>query len=305
MSNIPYIINESTITVFLDGAPKMVDRDSHVVAELRRILESDEPDLDRLRDLLNPAVGIAKTLEGTGVEIVNGTVVYRGTRVNAYLEDVILAIAAEGLDPTPWKRFVARLLDNPSERARNELYKFLERGNLPLTPDGCFLAYKRVTEDYRDLHSRKFDNSVGQVVSMPRHAVDDDASRTCSTGLHFCSQDYLSHFYSGAGRIVVVKVDPADVVSIPLDYNFTKGRTWRYEVVGEVDLSAEESKQAWGIIEYSYTDEDWEDDWEDDPWDEDWEDEGDDVESVPAQTYRPFEEPPPPRVSWWRRLTGR
>jgi hypothetical protein len=32
---------------------------------------------------------------------------------------------------------------------------------------------------------------------------------------------------------MILKINPADVVSIPSDYNNTKGRTCRYEVVGE------------------------------------------------------------------------
>jgi hypothetical protein len=39
----------------------------------------------------------------------------------------------------------------------------------------------------------------------------------------------------GGARTVIVKINPADVVSIPSDYNATKGRACRYEVVGEID----------------------------------------------------------------------
>jgi hypothetical protein len=70
---------------------------------------------------------------------------------------------------------------------------------------------------------------------MERNQVDDDKDRTCSTGLHFCSQDYLPSFGSAQGnRVVIVKINPADVVSIPSDYNNAKGRACRYEVVGEI-----------------------------------------------------------------------
>jgi len=63
--------------------------------------------------------------------------------------------------------------------------------------------------------------------------VDDDQNRTCSASLHFCSRDYLNHF--GGERIVVVKINPRDVVSIPTDYNNSKGRACRYEIVDEID----------------------------------------------------------------------
>jgi hypothetical protein len=77
------------------------------------------------------------------------------------------------------------------------------------------------------------DNSVGKIVEMERNEVDDNKDRTCSSGLHFCSLGYLSHF--GGERIMIVKINPRDVVSIPSDYNDTKGRACRYEVVGELN----------------------------------------------------------------------
>ena len=79
------------------------------------------------------------------------------------------------------------------------------------------------------------DNSVGKIVTMERNLVDEDKSRTCSQGLHFCSYDYLKHF-SGE-RIVVLKINPADIVAIPEDYNNSKGRCCSYEVIDEIPLN--------------------------------------------------------------------
>jgi hypothetical protein len=124
----------------------------------------------------------------------------------------------------------------------NELYGFLEKNNLPITPDGHFLAYKKVRQNYLDVHSGTMDNSVGKVVEMERFKVDDKAENTCSSGLHFCSQSYLNHF--GGERVVIVKINPKDVVSIPTDYDFSKGRACRYEVIGEVGASATDTDAA-------------------------------------------------------------
>jgi hypothetical protein len=145
----------------------------------------------------------------------------------------MIQMLQEGFPIEPMVNFMENLYKNPSKRAVTELYGFLEKGNLPITPDGHFLAYKRVREDYLDCHSGTMDNSVGKIVEMERHDVDDNKDNTCSTGLHFCSMSYLSSF-SGA-RTVIVKINPADVVSIPSDYNDAKGRTCRYKVIGEVD----------------------------------------------------------------------
>ena len=35
--------------------------------------------------------------------------------------------------------------------------------------------------------------------------------------------------------MLIVEIDPADVVSIPSDYNNAKGRAWRYLIRGEVE----------------------------------------------------------------------
>jgi hypothetical protein len=82
------------------------------------------------------------------------------------------------------------------------------------------------------------DNSIGRVVEMERNMVDDNRDNTCSAGLHFCSHSYLQSF--SGDRTVIVKIDPADVVSIPSDYNNAKGRTCRYEVIGEVERDAKD-----------------------------------------------------------------
>jgi len=70
---------------------------------------------------------------------------------------------------------------------------------------------------------------------MPRNLVDSDDRNTCSTGLHACSYEYLNYYiHDENDRIVLVEINPRDVVSIPIDYNNTKLRCCRYKVVMEV-----------------------------------------------------------------------
>ena len=45
--------------------------------------------------------------------------------------------------------------------------------NLPVTEDGCFLAYKAVRSDFKDKWRGTFGNSVGQVCEMRRAKVND------------------------------------------------------------------------------------------------------------------------------------
>lgn len=174
------------------------------------------------------------------VKIVGGSVTYKGRPLHNVVTDRILQMMREGFDYEPMANFLSNLMQNPSNVAVSELYLFLEHCSNPITSDGHFLAYKRIRNDWKDIYTGTMDNSVGQVLEMPRNEVDDRRDNTCSAGLHFCSESYLQFYGSRDSendRVVIVKINPRDVVSIPADYNNSKGRTCRYEVVGEVDRS--------------------------------------------------------------------
>ena len=110
----------------------------------------------------------------------------------------------------------------------NELYSFLEHKAMPLTPDGNFLAYKAVKDDYTDWYSGTFNNKVGETLEMVRNNVCDDAQVGCSHGFHAGSLDYAESFGNG-GHLMVVEIDPQDVVSVPNDCDCQKLRTCKYK----------------------------------------------------------------------------
>lgn len=112
--------------------------------------------------------------------------------------------------------FANKLADNPSNRAVNELYDFLEAADIQINEDGDVVCYKKVRSNFTDVFTGTFDNSVGQTVSVPRNMVDENSNQTCSYGLHVCSRSYLGS-YPGE-KVMQVLVDPADFVSIPNDY---------------------------------------------------------------------------------------
>lgn len=234
-----------------------------------------------LSDLAEPARVI--TSQGHGRVSVRDGVVFIGDQaVHNTITERILWGLGEGYDMDPYIRFLDNLMENPSKRAIDELYGFMERSKMGLTEDGHLIAYKRVRDDYRDIHSASFDNSPGQVLEMPRNAVDDDKDRTCSSGFHFCSMSYLPYFGSSSGnRIVIVKINPRDVVSIPSDYNQAKARACRYEVIGEYEGDDKDdilaTKPIWSDQDWrSAFDSEWDDqddedeneDNEDDSWDD-------------------------------------
>ena len=61
--------------------------------------------------------------------------------------------------------------------------------------------------------------------------IDDDARVACSHGLHVGSS--LTPWTFARGKVVIVKVNPKDVVSVPHDCNCQKLRTCAYTAVAE------------------------------------------------------------------------
>jgi hypothetical protein len=204
-----------------------------------------------------------------GVKVEDGAVTYMGDILHNSLTERIVNFMRNDLPFNPLVKFLENLLKNPSKRAVDELYDFLEVGELPITEDGCFLAFKNVKADYTDIHSGTFDNSVGKTCEMIRNKVDENKDRTCSYGLHFCSIDYLPHFSdTSGGHTMIVKINPADVVAIPADYNNTKGRCCKYVVVGEYMDNwrdkLDRGENGWDSPLYSSNGEDYEDDCDND-----------------------------------------
>ena len=152
---------------------------------------------------------------------------------STYVGTKLLELHAAGFDCQPLMKFIDNLYQNTSYRSVTLLYKFLEDFNMPITPDGCFLAYKKVGPDFKDLYTGTMDNSVGAIVSMDRNEIDDDPNSLCSAGLHFCAFSYISQYAQDATNsvVVILKINPKDVVSIPTDYDGAKGRCCKYEVV--------------------------------------------------------------------------
>jgi hypothetical protein len=226
----PFLIQGDNVVVVIDNKPHTINK-THITYQ--KVVDAIKAgDWDAVKDAIEPKKIVLNYGKGN-VSIQGETLFWKGTELHTTLAVKMIDMLREGFPIEPMVHFMDNLYQNPSKRAVDELYGFLEKGNLPITPDGHFLAYKKVRANYMDVHSGTMDNSIGKIVEMERYNVDDNKDNTCSTGLHFCSKDYLNSF-SGE-RTVIVKINPRDVVSIPSDYNATKGRACRYEVVGEID----------------------------------------------------------------------
>ncbi len=249
----PYTLSDNGATVMIDGKPRLFSTVHPSYAGILEAIESG--DEAEVRILVDVKAEVFNRSFGR-VEILDNTILVAGKEVTGRLIDRILEMVSRGSKAVEgYVAFLDRLMDNPSKRAVDELYTFIEACNLPITPEGFFLAYKRVGDDYMDLHSNTIRNMVGDAPEMSRNEVDEDKDRLCSTGLHFCSYNYLSSYGNKTGnRVMVVEIDPANVVAIPSDYSNAKGRTWTYKVVGEIEDWEGERITPWFTDEYSDSD---------------------------------------------------
>lgn len=231
MSSRSLLLTKGEVIIVLNGTPYQADS-SHPNYDAILAAIQDK-DWDSIPALMDKAGAIVEFSQGK-VTVVDGEVVYGDKVLHNSIAARILTMLEEGFNIEPMVLFLENLMQNPSKDAVNELYEFLEVCKLPITEDGHFIAYKRVRDDFKSFHDGKTDNSIGKVLEMPRASVDSNRHRTCSDGLHFCSLNYLGEFYSGTGKVILLKINPRDVVSIPSDYNNAKGRACRYEVLSEV-----------------------------------------------------------------------
>lgn len=277
----PYLIQGSNIVIFVNNEAYTITK-SHISYD--KVLEAiKNEDWDVVKDIVDPKKVIINYGKGN-VSIQGDKMFWKGREFHNSLSSRMIRMYQEGFSIEPMIAFMDNLMDNPSYRAVNELYSFLERNNLPITPDGHILAYKRVRDDYMDVHSGTVPNKVAKdftseevaampitcgrndevqvkvnkdgvtTVKMPRNNVDDNQNRTCSSGLHFCSREYLGSF--GGNRIMILKINPRDVVSIPVDYGYSKGRCSRYQVIGELGVR-EEAAFTETVQENANEDTDW------------------------------------------------
>lgn len=293
--------NDYNLTFFTPTGILNVPTEHPSYGEITR--QADAMTEERLRELLdvNKALESFVTAdcekEGNKAVVEDGVVYYNGKPVHNAITKRINDFMTKGLPFSRLLRFLERIYQNPSARAVMELFDFLDRRGLPITEDGCFLALKAVRSDFKDKWSGTFDNSPGKVVEIERNQVDDDRRNECSFGLHCGAFEYVQLYGGGDDRLVVVKVDPADAVSVPLDYDATKLRTCRYEVLYEftgtldgslytstgerVDNDVNFDEEYWqSISDDDEVEPDWDDDW-DEEWEEDYEEDEVEEEDLP------------------------
>lgn len=206
----------------------------------------------------------------------NDKVFFEGQEVHHVMVKRIMDFMKLGLPVENLLHCLERTLSNVSAWAVESLWPFLENKGFPITEDGCFIGYKAVHADtYMDLWKGAVDYTPGKslerVKRLKRNEVDDDRNKECSFGYHVGTLDYALSYGRISGKpfvVVLVKVAPEDVVSVP-----SEGRARKIRCVW-LDILEEYHSQE--VIDAQLVDENL-DSYEEDE-DSDWEDEQDYLE---------------------------
>lgn len=226
------LVTKNLVNVICNNENYQVDSNHPNFKRIREAVLSN--DSETFLELLNNNVPLAPLTQIPNVTIEHGQVKYKGNKISNEVAEDILDIYDQGYSVDSLVNFLEKLMQNPSKRAVDETYKFLKSLGLSICEDGDFLAYKCVSDNYLDKHSGTFSNHIGAVLEMERNQVDDNCHQTCSYGFHVGNLSYSGpggSFHSGNDVTLIVKVNPKDVVSVPVDYNCGKCRVCRYEVI--------------------------------------------------------------------------
>lgn len=242
-----------SVSLVGDGISTVVSGSHPKFGQLRDYLtatreDGAEPDPARLRELTDLAAQVAVTLGRLSerVSFDGANLLFDGDRVDNSLSRHIVRMIREGDEQYGrWVRFMENLAENPSLLSRLHLFTWLAGRDFAITPEGHLLGYKGVGGDGLSVssgtasvngttHRGRIPNPVGAVVEMPRLSVNTDRGNGCSTGLHVGTFEYAAGF---GQRLLLVSVNPRDVVSVPRDCGFQKMRVCRYTVLAAQDIA--------------------------------------------------------------------
>ena len=241
---------QDTILVVDDSGIKTARADHPKWSDIQRIFDLISYEGERFvgpTDELLAVMDLRTAVETytVGLLSVNSMgVTYSGRPLHTIDAERVMAFMWDKLSYKPIANYIVRKMKNPSSRAIREMYNFLEHRGMPLTLRGTFIAYKGVTTDFWSINGNvetvvlqgevdstgRLLNKVGATIEVERSSVDDDFRQGCSHGLHAGS---LSYAKGWGQRVVLVEIDPADVVSVPEDCNCQKLRCCKYTIVGE------------------------------------------------------------------------
>ena len=245
-----YLVTKSAITIIRgsDSTSFVVNCNNPIFQTVRKMVLVDGDYIGAI-ELIDKKELIRKYNTGL-LTVENGELRYAGTRIDSRLATRIISDIENGKESYKnLANFMDRAMNNISSKSVDELWDFIAHTDIDINEDGYIVGWKKVTKTdsnpdatYVDSYTKKIPNDLGSVVYMPRALVDDNRNETCSQGLHVGSWSYVPSFRGDT--ILRVIVDPADVVSVPKDYNGAKMRVGKYYIDAIVDRNRNEVEVA-------------------------------------------------------------
>jgi hypothetical protein len=230
IKSIFYKPNSSITVVLLETTAKQVGitADNPNFKEAEQALHANNR--EALLAIIDKPTAIQNILSKIGsVEVTDNEVIYDGKSLRGSLVSYIIALANQGMDLKPATEFLKKVYNNPSMDSIDDLWNFIDRHGLSLTDDGNFVGYKSVRPNNNDWHTNSILNGPGvEPTPMKREDVTKDRNIACSKGYHVGSLGYANTFMDSSRKILLVEVDPEDVVSVPLDCEQSKIRVRKY-----------------------------------------------------------------------------
>lgn len=236
MTNNKYIMLDKSIMLALNGCPHVIDDTHPNFKEIKERVECNN--FNGLEFLVDPANQI-KDYYNNQITVNNGVVLYNNIPLQNNITKRIMDMCKNGDNPSFLINFLKQAVANPNPNILEQIDAFLVAVNIPIGKDGCLLAYKAVDKDYKDIYTHTIDNSVGKTISVDRKSVNDDNNVGCSHGLHCGAIEYVKS-YGGVSngtsdnKLIIVSVNPKNIVSVPKDHSYRKIRCCEYTVVASV-----------------------------------------------------------------------
>lgn len=241
------IEGRQSITILHDGKLKVMSDSDPAFLKVHQYVWNDEYDKAIL--MFDKESGIRDSLKESvlsdRIQVTNGSVILDGEVCNNEITDLVIDMYEQGEDYVPLANFFALLSDNPVHHSRHRLFDWLRSaGKFSLDSEGYIIGYKGLNSDFGSKHSGpgvvngipvngSLDNSPGNVLEIEKVEMNPEIG--CAHGLHVGTYEYASD-WGRYGKVVSVKVSPADVGSVPTDCNDQKMRCFKYEVIEEVTL---------------------------------------------------------------------
>ena len=224
-----FTLTNESVSVIDNGQTHTVAKSAVNFAALRAALLAE--DFAKARGYLTLKSSVEAWAKGS-FKLVNGRIRSGDEDLPESLSGRIFDMIRKGDDPQSLLNFWDKLGTNPSWRSVQQVWGFLANKGIPLDQDGNILAYKAVNSNWKDCHSNSIDNSVGTVHEMPRNKISDDPNQACHYGFHVGALEYAQGFGPSDRKMIICKVNPADVVCVPYDASQQKMRVCKYEVIG-------------------------------------------------------------------------